>query len=287
MKKLIITAIALSLLITGCSSSDGTKAANSGSIKPLDSLSHNWGDINIKGGEVEHGFHFRNDGEEDLILKGAATSCMCTTAYFELPDGSISPTFGMHGNPNWEYVVKPGEEFEVEVTFDPMAHGPDAVGFLQRSIRLFSSSPKPEMNLTVQTNVLYEDEYNEKYGDSDFVFEEAEFDFGTVKQSGGIISHDFKFKYMGENPITVTAVPTSCACTGATISQKEFEPGDIGIVTVSFDPNLHEEPKGKFFKTVTLLTDPEVEKQPEIKIWAEMDLDLGPEAYKLKEEHID
>lgn len=127
----------------------------------------------------------------------------------------------------------------------------------------------------------------EVFDDQDFVFEETEFDFGILKQSGGIISHNFEFEYLGDEPIEVMGVPASCACTVAEISEKIFQKGDKGVLIVEFDPNLHEEPEGKFFKTVSILTEPELEKQPEIKIWAEIDLDLGPEAYKLKEVHID
>lgn len=285
MKKIFILLSVLAFLgLAACSSAANT-VTSSGVIAPLDPLDYDWEDINIEGGDVEHGFHFTNDGDEDLILTGAVTSCMCTSAYFELPDGSISPSFGMHGNETWSYAVKPGEEFELEVTFDPMAHGPNGVGQIQRGIILNSSAGDTE--LKVSANVLSSTDYSELYGDSDFVFEESEFDFGVLKQSGGEISHDFTFKYMGDSPITVTGVPTSCACTSAEISKTYFEPGDTGVLTVTFDPNLHEEPEGKFFKTVSILTDPELDKQPEVKVWVEMDLDLGPEFYKLSEEHSD
>lgn len=120
-----------------------------------------------------------------------------------------------------------------------------------------------------------------------FSLEEQEFDFGVLKQSGGVVSHEFSFQYNGEEPFVVTGVPTSCACTSAEISPKEYKKGDKGIVTVHFDPNLHEEPVGKFFKTISLITEPTMDQTPELKIWAEIDLDLGEEAYKLKEAHVD
>lgn len=50
---------------------------------------------------------------------------------------------------------------------------------------------------------------------------------------------------------------------------------------------MHEEPEGKFFKTVSVITEPPLEEMPEVKIWVEIDLDLGPEAYKLKGSHDD
>jgi hypothetical protein len=279
MKKFLILFTITALLLSGCTS-EPVEITDSGSVLPLDELSYDWGDISIDGGDVEHGFHFRNDSDEDLILNGAVTSCMCTAAYIELPDASISPTFGMHNNPDWSYTVKPGEEFEVEVTFDPMAHGPDAVGLIQRNVMLSSSAGEIEMDIA--TNVMYDADYQEKYSDINFVFEENEYDFGVVKQSSGINSYEFAFTYMGTDAINVTGTPTSCACTAAEISDSYFEKGDTGVLTVHFDPNLHEEPDGIFFKTVNILTDPELEKSPEVKIWAEMDLDLGPEAYTLQ-----
>ncbi|NQV12053.1 DUF1573 domain-containing protein [Candidatus Uhrbacteria bacterium] len=113
-----------------------------------------------------------------------------------------------------------------------------------------------------------------------FEFEQDEFDFGTVKQSGGIITHDFEFTYTGADTVTVTGIPTSCGCTSATINTPTLTTGSKGIVTVAFDPNLHAEPLGRFYKTVTLLTDPQIPNTPELKIWASIDLDLGEDAYK-------
>jgi hypothetical protein len=272
------------MILGGCvSQNDDSGASNSpsGTIITLDSLDHDWGDISIDGGLVEQGFHFKNESDETLNIFGANTSCMCTSVIIELPDGSLSPTFGMHSNFDWSYEVQPGEEFEVEVIFDPMAHGPDAVGLIKRDVNLTTSDK--DIHMTVSANVLYDDEYQKLYADSDFLFEETEFDFGIVKQSADIVSHDFPFTYNGAETVTVIGVPTSCACVSAEISEDTFEKGDEGVITVSFDPNLHEEPEGRFFKTINLLTSPEMDKNPEVKIWAEMDLDLGPDAYKLKQ----
>lgn len=289
MKKILFLILGATFFLVACNSnSDLLSVNNSGHISLIDEESFDWGDVDITGGEVEHGFHFRNDGNEDLVLRSAITSCMCTSAKYELPDGSLSPTFGMHGgSENWAYAVKPGEEFELEVTFDPMAHGPDAVGPIQRSINMNSSDGNGPFEVHLSANVLSHMDYEAKYSGADFVFDDSEYDFGIVKQSGGVVSKDFSFTYVGEDPIKVTALPSSCGCTSALISQNDFVNGDKGTVTVNFDPNLHEEPAGKFFKTVTLLTDPALEKQPELKIWAEIDVDLGPDAYTLKEEHED
>lgn len=120
-----------------------------------------------------------------------------------------------------------------------------------------------------------------------FSISEKSFDFGKIKQSGGEVKHSFVIGYNGKNPLKITGVPTSCACTSAKIDKTILNPGDTATITVTFDPNLHAEPEGKFFKTISLLTEPSVKDAPELKIWAEIDLDLGPGAYKLKAPHED
>lgn len=304
-KLLLITAVLASLAIfAGCSTQNGDPSlaniSDSGKINPLQELSYDWKDIDIAGGDVNREFSFENSGETDLILKGATTSCMCTTATFTLPDGEKSPAFGMHGNQQWAYAIKPGESFSINVVFDPMAHGPSAVGPIQRSVYILSSSipngnyavsvPDSQDMVTevkVSGDVLSSEDYQEKNTQTGFIFEETEHDFGIIKQSGGIVSYDFPFTYKGDVPVSITGTPSSCACTEGKISAQEFQPGESGILTVNFDPNLHAEPEGKFFKTVSILTDPKLENSAEVKIWAEIDLDLGPEAFKLQDDHDD
>lgn len=303
-KTIFIAAIAISMLaLAGCNSaqnSDLLTVQDSGKIMPKQDLSYDWKDIDISGGDVERTFTFTNEGDTELVLKGASTSCMCTVATIGLPNGKQSPEFGMHANPEWIYSVEPGEDFSISVVFDPMAHGPDAIGPIQRSVYLVSSSvengnyavksPNGKDSITeikVSGDVLYTEEYQDKNSQTGFIFEETEYDFGVIKQSGGIVSYDFPFTYQGDVPVSITGTPSSCACTEGEISSQEFEPGESGVLTVNFDPNLHAEPEGKFFKTVSILTDPKLQESAEVKIWAEIDLDLGPEAFKLQDDHND
>lgn len=117
--------------------------------------------------------------------------------------------------------------------------------------------------------------------DAEIVFETDEYDFGVIKQSGGIVQYEFPFVYNGDIEREVIAVPGSCACTTAEIDVDVLTPGTRGVITISFDPNLHEEPEGRFYKTASLVTDPILEDEAEVKIWTEIDLDLGPEFFKL------
>jgi nitrite reductase (NO-forming) len=116
---------------------------------------------------------------------------------------------------------------------------------------------------------------------SPFIFAEQEYDFGMIKQSGGIVQHDFSFTYEGETPIAITSTPGSCACTTAEVSKKELSKGESAILTVSFNPNLHAEPEGRFSKTISILTNPPLNPVPEVTVWQQIDLDLGEEAFEL------
>lgn len=184
-QRLIILGAFLSILfLAGCTDNGGQASvnvkqiANSGKLTLLGEPEHDWNDISIKGGLVQHTFNFRNDGTEDLYLKSAKTSCMCTQARYNLPGGSISPKYGMHTKPNsWSAAIKPGEAFSMDVWFDPMAHGPTATGPIRRTVTLMTSA-ESDGNLTkgisgsvngsmtelfVSGNVLSEEDYESKY----------------------------------------------------------------------------------------------------------------------------
>ncbi|MCR4280467.1 MAG: DUF1573 domain-containing protein [Candidatus Komeilibacteria bacterium] len=111
-------------------------------------------------------------------------------------------------------------------------------------------------------------------------FEEKSYDFGIVKQSGGTVSHEFSFMNAGAEPVMITDVMTSCGCTAATVNVRQINPGEEAVLTVVFNPNLHAEPVGRCYKTITVLTEPAMSEPIELKIWAEVDLDLGEEFFE-------
>ena len=121
--------------------------------------------------------------------------------------------------------------------------------------------------------------------ESVFVFSETEFDFGVLKQSEWVVLHDFHFIYNGKETIKITGTPGSCLCTKAFVDKTSYNPGESWVLTVEFNPNLHGEPSGRFFKTAAILTEPSLDVIPEVKIWQEIDLDLGEEAFELNAIH--
>lgn len=140
MKKLLILLALFSFVLSACSTANVVEVGTSGVIVAETELFHDFGDINIEGGLIDHSFSFVNDSDEDLMIMNLSTSCGCTAARVILADGMSSPTFGMHDSRQWNQWLGAGESFEVLVTYDPMAHGPDATGEMNRSIIMTTSS---------------------------------------------------------------------------------------------------------------------------------------------------
>lgn len=109
----------------------------------IEPLELDMGIVSMAQGFVSKSYQLKNNGQADLIINNLATSCMCTTVALETTDG-LSPIFGGHQdeNPdNWSVTLRPKEEAELIVTFDPNAHGPDAVGQIRRVITISSNDP--------------------------------------------------------------------------------------------------------------------------------------------------
>ena len=84
------------------------------------------------------------------------TSCMCTQAKIVI-NGVSSPAFGMHGSSEWKGTIKPKEIAEVRAVFDPLFHGPDAVGPVTRFVSFDTNDVKnPTVELKLTGNVVKE-----------------------------------------------------------------------------------------------------------------------------------
>lgn len=101
------------------------------------------GTLGISDGTVETTFRVSNGTAEPVQLVAVFTSCMCTEAVLEFQDGTTAGPFGMPGHElpvTLARTLAAGEAFDVRATFDPMAHGPDAVGPVKRAIALRSGN---------------------------------------------------------------------------------------------------------------------------------------------------
>lgn len=81
-------------------------------------------------------------------------------------------------------------------------------------------------------------------------FEEDEFDFGKITQ-GEVVSHDFKFKNIGNVHLIISGASGSCGCTVPKWPKEPIKPGEEGKLNVVFSS---EGKKGLMEKTVTVVT---------------------------------
>ncbi|MFR9620544.1 MAG: DUF1573 domain-containing protein, partial [Rikenellaceae bacterium] len=78
-------------------------------------------------------------------------------------------------------------------------------------------------------------------------FKELVWDFGTIEESGGKVSHIFEIINRGETPVVIHGARASCGCTEPTYSRKPLMGGESGSIAVSFDPQYR---PGRFVKEI-------------------------------------
>ncbi|MDW7980234.1 MAG: DUF1573 domain-containing protein [Verrucomicrobiales bacterium] len=103
-------------------------------------------------------------------------------------------------------------------------------------------------------------------------FAESMHDFGKVK-SGVVVTHEFMFTNVGDAPLEITGVRTSCGCTTAGEWSQRVEPGMTGRIPVQFNTGGF---AGMVMKTVTVdSNDPErpsVVLQLRANVWKPVDV---------------
>lgn len=68
------------------------------------------------------------------------------------------------------------------------------------------------------------------------VFDSASWDFGSIRETDGRVSHTFTGENRGEKPLVILDVVTTCGCTVPQFSRQPIKPGDKTQITVTFDP---------------------------------------------------
>jgi len=142
---LIIVAV-MGLFVWGYFIKGGTSASvqgasqnNSEALLIASETLYDFGTISMKNGNVTKEFTVTNPTVQDINLKTVLTSCMCTSAFIISPDGSMKGPFKMPGMgfvPPANEIIKAGENRIIRVVYDPNAHGPAGVGFIDRFITL-------------------------------------------------------------------------------------------------------------------------------------------------------
>ncbi len=84
---------------------------------------------------------------------------------------------------------------------------------------------------------------------AEFKFVEETHDFGKIEQ-GKPVSYVFKYTNIGDEPLIITAVESTCGCTVPSVEPKQGTPvlkGQSGAITLTFNAAV-ETPFTKFVK---------------------------------------
>lgn len=78
---------------------------------------------------------------------------------------------------------------------------------------------------------------------------EKTYDFGTIKEEDGRVSHVFTLKNVNDGPITIKNVRASCGCTTPAWSREPIAPETEAQITVTYNASGR---PGAFHKSVTV-----------------------------------
>ena len=80
-------------------------------------------------------------------------------------------------------------------------------------------------------------------------------DFGDVPRKGGDVTHDFRFRNEGTEPLVVLRVITSCSCVKASFPKRPVAPGGEGVIRITYQP--HKSEPGTFHKVIRIQSNAE------------------------------
>lgn len=83
-------------------------------------------------------------------------------------------------------------------------------------------------------------------------FKEETYDFGSVAEENGPVTHDFIFTNNGSRPVKILTVQASCGCTTPDWTKEPVVPGKTGFIKASYNPKGR---PGYFNKSLTVTTD--------------------------------
>lgn len=85
---------------------------------------------------------------------------------------------------------------------------------------------------------------------SALLFEQTEWNFGTINEEDGKVSHTFHYRNISDGFVTIERVYSSCGCTTGEYSRRALKAGGEGEFTVVFDPT---ERGGRVAKSITIV----------------------------------
>lgn len=219
--------ILIAFLIVSCMVSAQDQKTNTKVAFTIDENVFDYGDIPEDGGLANHTFIIKNTGSEPLVIKQVVASCGCTT-----PDWTREP-------------IVSNKTGEVKVAYNPKGRP----GPFSKNISVYCNNAEPT-HLTIKGNVRKAQE-GDKPKVPVFSPVETSHNFGTIGENDGYVEHIFKYKNTGDAPLIITRIQASCGCTKPEWTESPVEPGQEGIIIITFNPKGR---IGNFNKSATVYT---------------------------------
>lgn len=102
---------------------------------------------------------------------------------------------------------------------------------------------------------------------ADIKFAETTYDFGTIPEHGGPVTHVFSFTNTGDANLVIIDAKADCGCTQPEYPAQPIAPGKTGKIKVTFNPRYQ---AVNFNKVITLRTNGR-EKKVRLKISGKID----------------
>lgn len=93
-------------------------------------------------------------------------------------------------------------------------------------------------------------------------FAEESYNFGTIPEKGGKVSHEFTFTNTGDANLVIVEATADCGCTVPEYPTKPIAPGEKGKIKVTYNPLYR---PGGFTKVITVRSNAK-QKKTRIKI---------------------
>lgn len=93
---------------------------------------------------------------------------------------------------------------------------------------------------------------------ADVVWECSEYDLGTIDESDGIVTTEFKLTNLTRKKIAITDIQKSCGCTTVEYQRTPIAKGESSIISVKYNPNGE---IGEFHRAIIVSTSANKEKQ--------------------------
>lgn len=90
-----------------------------------------------------------------------------------------------------------------------------------------------------------------KSNKAEITFSENTYDFGTISEHGGKVTHSFAFTNTGDANLVILNATADCGCTVPEYPQAPIAPGKTGVIKVTFNPLYR---PGSFSKVITIRT---------------------------------